>query len=155
MTMDAGTDNVQDAAVADLSGRRSGLAPLIARGAGLLLLWALVYGRLESASVWLTYGLLRLPRERHLSAAVQFFLYEVPKVLMLLVLVVFAVGVIRSYFTPERTRRILTGRRESAGNVLAALLGVVTPFCSCSRASSRSCRRCWRRAPRWVRYWRS
>jgi hypothetical protein len=51
---------------------------------------------------------------------------------MLLVLVVFAVGVLRSFFTPERARRILAGNRESAGNVLAALLGVVTPFCSCS-----------------------
>ena len=62
----------------------------------------------------------------------EFFIYEVPKVLMLLTLVVFGVGIIRSFFTPERTRRILSGRRESAGSVLAALLGVVTPFCSCS-----------------------
>jgi len=51
---------------------------------------------------------------------------------MLLVLVVYAVGVLRSFFTPERTRKILAGRRESTGNVLAALLGIVTPFCSCS-----------------------
>jgi hypothetical protein len=68
----------------------------------------------------------------HLASAVEFFIYEVPKVLMLLVLVVFGVGIIRSYFTPERTRAILAGKRESVGNVLAALLGVVTPFCSCS-----------------------
>jgi uncharacterized membrane protein YraQ (UPF0718 family) len=67
-----------------------------------------------------------------LASAVEFFIYEVPKVLMLLVLVVFGVGIIRSYFTPERTRAILAGKRESVGNVLAALLGVVTPFCSCS-----------------------
>jgi uncharacterized membrane protein YraQ (UPF0718 family) len=59
-------------------------------------------------------------------------MYEVPKVLLLLTLVVFVVGVIRSFFTPERTRRILAGKRESAGHVLAGLLGVVTPFCSCS-----------------------
>jgi uncharacterized membrane protein YraQ (UPF0718 family) len=51
---------------------------------------------------------------------------------MLLAVVVFGVGIVRSFFTPERTRRILSGRRESAGNVLAAMLGVVTPFCSCS-----------------------
>ncbi len=50
----------------------------------------------------------------------------------MLTLVVFAVGVVRSFFTPERTRRILAGTHESVGNVLAALLGVVTPFCSCS-----------------------
>jgi len=68
----------------------------------------------------------------HLTSAVEFLVYEAPKVLMLLTLVVFGVGIARSFFTPERTRRILAGKRESAGNVFAALLGVVTPFCSCS-----------------------
>jgi uncharacterized membrane protein YraQ (UPF0718 family) len=67
-----------------------------------------------------------------LASGVEFFLFEAPKVLMLLTVVVFGVGIVRSFFTPERTRRILAGKRESAGNVLAALLGVVTPFCSCS-----------------------
>ena len=80
----------------------------------------------------LTYAWLGLARGSRLGAAVEFFAYETPKVLMLLVLVVFGVGVVRSFFTPERTRRMLAGRREFAGNVLAALLGVVTPFCSCS-----------------------
>ena len=51
---------------------------------------------------------------------------------MLLILVVWAVGIVRSFFTPERTRAILAGKREFLGDVLAALLGVVTPFCSCS-----------------------
>ena len=75
----------------------------------------------------------RRPRAgSHLSSAVEFFVFEAPKVLLLLVLVVFGVGIIRSFFTPERTRRVLAGRRESVGNVLAALLGTVTPFCSCS-----------------------
>jgi hypothetical protein len=63
---------------------------------------------------------------------VEFFVYETPKVLLLLTLVVFGVGIVRSFFTPERTRRILSGKREFVGNILAALLGVVTPFCSCS-----------------------
>ncbi|EKD40682.1 MAG: hypothetical protein ACD_74C00251G0001, partial [uncultured bacterium] len=67
-----------------------------------------------------------------MGKAIQFFLYDTPKVLMLLALVVFAVGILRSFFTPERTRKILAGKRESVGNVLAALLGIVTPFCSCS-----------------------
>jgi hypothetical protein len=71
-------------------------------------------------------------RDTHLGFAVQFFIFEVPKVLMLLTLVVYGVGIIRSFFTPQRTRAILAGKRESAGNVMAALLGVVTPFCSCS-----------------------
>lgn len=102
------------------------------KGIGLLLLWGVVYWNLEPVSGWLTYGLMGLPRGGHLAAAVQFFLYETPKVLMLLTIVVFVVGIIRSFFTPERTRRILAGKRESLGNVLAALLGIVTPFCSCS-----------------------
>jgi uncharacterized membrane protein YraQ (UPF0718 family) len=69
---------------------------------------------------------------RHLGSAVEFFVFEAPKVLMLLVIVIFVIGIIRSFFTPEKTRKILSGRSESVGNVLAALLGVVTPFCSCS-----------------------
>lgn len=68
----------------------------------------------------------------HLGSAVEFFVFETPKVLMLLTLVVFVVGIIRTFFTPERTRRILAGKHEVVGNVLAALLGIVTPFCSCS-----------------------
>jgi len=94
--------------------------------------WLALYLGLAPASRWLTYDLLRLEPGRHLSAAVEFFVFETPKVLLLLTIVVFAVGIVRSYFTPERTRRMLAGRRESTGNVLAALLGVVTPFCSCS-----------------------
>ncbi len=68
----------------------------------------------------------------HLAAAVEFFVFETPKVLMLLALVVFGVGIIRTFFTPERTRRILAGKNEWVGNILAALLGIFTPFCSCS-----------------------
>ena len=98
----------------------------------LLALWIAVYTHLAPVAHWLTHGLLRLTPGSRLSSAVEFFLYETPKVLLLLTLVVFVVGVIRTFFTPQRTRRILAGRRESAGNVLAALLGIVTPFCSCS-----------------------
>ena len=97
-----------------------------------LVLWLAVYLSLAPAADWLTYHLLSLPRGQHLSRAVEFFVFETPKVLMLLTLVVFGVGIVRSFFTPERTRRILSGRRESIGNVLASLLGIATPFCSCS-----------------------
>jgi uncharacterized protein len=93
--------------------------------------WWLVYRNLSVTAHWLTYSVVQLP-QGHLGSAVEFFVYESPKVLMLLTLVVFGVGIVRSFFTPERTRKLLAGRRESAGNVLAALLGVVTPFCSCS-----------------------
>ncbi|WP_408022333.1 permease [Solidesulfovibrio sp.] len=80
----------------------------------------------------MTYDLLGLTRGSHLGDALEFFFYDTPKVLLLLTLVVFGVGIVRTFFTPERTRRILAGKRESVGNVMAALLGIVTPFCSCS-----------------------
>ena len=94
--------------------------------------WWLLYSNLSAIAAWLTYRALGLARGSHLASAVEFFLFEVPKVLLLLLVVVFGVGVIRTFFTPERSRRILAGRREWVGNVLAAMLGVVTPFCSCS-----------------------
>jgi uncharacterized membrane protein YraQ (UPF0718 family) len=94
--------------------------------------WYLVYHFLHPFANWLTYGVTGLSPQSHLGTAVEFFIYEVPKVIMLLVAVVFGVGIIRSFFTPEKTRQILAGHRESMGNVLAACLGIVTPFCSCS-----------------------
>jgi uncharacterized membrane protein YraQ (UPF0718 family) len=101
-------------------------------GLAALLSGLALYVNLARFARRITYGLLRLPPGAPLSSAVEFFVFEVPKVLLLLVLVVFAVGVVRSFFTPEKTRRVLAGKRESAGNLLASLLGVVTPFCSCS-----------------------
>ena len=101
-------------------------------GVAVLAVWFALYHNLATASRWFTYDLLRLESGRHFGTAVEFFVFEVPKVLLLLTLVVFGVGMVRSFFTPERTRRILSGKRESVGNLLGALLGVVTPFCSCS-----------------------
>jgi len=95
-------------------------------------LWFALYRQLAPFSRFFTYRLLGLAPESRLGEAIEFFVYDTPKVLMLLVLIVFAVGVLRSFFTPERTRKILAGKRESTGNVLAALLGIATPFCSCS-----------------------
>jgi uncharacterized membrane protein YraQ (UPF0718 family) len=104
----------------------------LAMCAGAVALWWIIYGHLLPAATWITASILQLDVHTHLGSAVEFFLFEVPKVLMLLTLVVFGVGIIRSFFTPERTRAILAGKSESAGNVLASMLGVVTPFCSCS-----------------------
>ncbi len=66
------------------------------------------------------------------ASALEFFLYDTPKVLLLLTAVVFVMGMVNSYFTPERTRALLAGHREGVANVMAAALGIVTPFCSCS-----------------------
>jgi uncharacterized membrane protein YraQ (UPF0718 family) len=93
--------------------------------------WFLVYRPLQPFAEWFV-GLLPLERNSHLADAVAFFVYDTPKVLMLLTLVVFGMGVLRSFFSPERTRALLAGRREGIGNVAAAALGIVTPFCSCS-----------------------
>ena len=73
-----------------------------------------------------------LSRQTALGESVHFFLYDTPKVLLLLTGVVFVMGVVQTWFAPERTRALLAGRRVGVGNVLAALLGIVTPFCSCS-----------------------
>jgi uncharacterized membrane protein YraQ (UPF0718 family) len=95
-------------------------------------LWFMVYKQLEPLSRLITHDLLGLSPESHGGAALQFFLYDTPKVLMLLALIVYGVGIVRTFFTPEKTRAILAGKSEAVGNVLAALLGIVTPFCSCS-----------------------
>ena len=105
---------------------------MLVAGLATAALWVVAYRHLAGLGRWVTYGLAGLEPASHAASAVEFFVYEAPKVLMLLVVVVFGVGIVRSFFTPERTRRVLAGRRESAGNVLAALLGTVTPFCSCS-----------------------
>lgn len=97
-----------------------------------IVLWWIVYGHLSLAANWVTTSVLRLSPQSRLGSAVEFFVFEAPKVLMLLALVVFGVGIVRSFFTPERTRAILAGKSEAAGNVLASCLGIVTPFCSCS-----------------------
>jgi len=99
--------------------------------AAFVAVWWLVYRQLVPAAEWLT-GLFPVARHSHTGEALAFFFYDVPKVLMLLTLIVFAMGVIRSFFSPEKTRALLAGKREGAGNAVAAGLGVLTPFCSCS-----------------------
>lgn len=96
-----------------------------------VVLWFLVYGQLLPFSEWAVTKLPLTPGTQAFEA-LKFFLYDTPKVLMLLTLVVFGMGMVRSFFSPERTRALLAGRREGVGNVAAAMLGIFTPFCSCS-----------------------
>ncbi|OJY30100.1 MAG: hypothetical protein BGP11_19535 [Rhodobacterales bacterium 65-51] len=93
--------------------------------------WWVIYRQLIPFSEFVT-GLFPVDRHSHTGEAIAFFFYDVPKVMMLLTLIVFAMGVVRSFFSPERTRALLAGKREGVGNVMAAGLGVMTPFCSCS-----------------------
>ena len=96
-----------------------------------LCVWFVVYWQLQPVSDWLV-SHLPVTTGGHLDATLRFFVFETPKVLMLLALVVFGMGMVRSFFSPERTRAFLAGRREGFGNIAAASLGIVTPFCSCS-----------------------
>lgn len=98
----------------------------------LIPVWIIAYIYLQEISDFLVYRVFQLNPEKHLTEALRFFIFEVPKVLMLLVLIIFLVGIIRTFFSPEKTRKALEGKPLIVGNILASLLGVVTPFCSCS-----------------------
>lgn len=97
-----------------------------------LISWVLIYFNLAQITDVIIYNLVGMEKGLHFTDAVWFFVFEIPKVLLLLVMIVFFVGIIRSYFSPEKTRKILGGKKQFVGNVLGSLLGVVTPFCSCS-----------------------
>ncbi len=94
--------------------------------------WALLWTQLLPLADWITYSLLGLQPATRLGEATAFFLYDVPKIILLLTGMIFVVSTVRTFFSVERTRQLLGGKRQGAGNVLAALMGVVTPFCSCS-----------------------
>lgn len=98
----------------------------------LLGLWILIYINLQHIANRVIDDVFKLSQGKHLTEALRFFIFEVPKVMLLLVLIIFVVGIIRSFFTAERTRKALEGRSLFAGNVMASFLGIVTPFCSCS-----------------------
>jgi uncharacterized membrane protein YraQ (UPF0718 family) len=115
-----------------IKGKRKAVLMYILKSIALITLWYIFYSQLHKLSQYITYDILRIAQGSHLGEALSFFLYDVPKIFMLLTLVVYCVGIINTFFTPERTRIILAGKYQKFGNVLAALLGIVTPFCSCS-----------------------
>ncbi len=94
--------------------------------------WIITYNFIEPLANWLTYTLLGLEQGSHLGASLAFFFYDVPKIILLLGGMIFLITTLRSFFSAEQTRAWLGGKREGVGNVLAAGLGVITPFCSCS-----------------------
>jgi hypothetical protein len=87
---------------------------------------------LKNFADYVVFDLLMIRPGTHLGEALNFFIYDTIKIFFLLSVIIFIVAVIRSYFPPEKTRRILSRRRVYVGNALAASLGIVTPFCSCS-----------------------
>lgn len=96
------------------------------------LAWIAAYRSILPFWTWAIYDLVGLDPASHWGQAVHFFFYDTTKILLLLAGIVFLVAVLRSFMSVARTRALLGGKREGVGNVLAAGLGVVTPFCSCS-----------------------
>ncbi len=103
------------------------LAAVVIAGAG----WIYAYANLLSFADFVL-SLTGLDRSTHIGEAIHFFLYDTPKVLLLLIGIVFLMGIVQTFFSPEKTRALLAGKRLGVGNSMAALLGIVTPFCSCS-----------------------
>ena len=93
--------------------------------------WFAAYARLTGFADFIL-SLTPWDRSSHTGEAIHFFFYDTPKVLLLLIGIVFLMGIIQTFFAPEKTRALLAGRRLGVGNSMAALLGIVTPFCSCS-----------------------
>ncbi len=98
----------------------------------MLTVWILLYMNLQRIADLIIDDLAGMTAGNHLTESLRFFIFEVPKVMLLLVLIIFVVGIIRSFFSTEKTRKILQGKSLFSGNIMAALLGIVTPFCSCS-----------------------
>jgi uncharacterized membrane protein YraQ (UPF0718 family) len=114
-----------------LTHKNQGLKAFAIVGAAVVA-WLVLYNVIQPFANWLTYGLLALPQDSHLGESLAFFFYDVPKIILLLGGMIFMITLLRSFFSAEQTRAWLGGRREGVGNVLAAALGIITPFCSCS-----------------------
>jgi len=95
-------------------------------------IWFAFYNMIQPFANWIAYGLLALPQDSHLGESLAFFFYDVPKIILLLGGMIFLITMLRSFFSAEQTRAWLGGKREGVGNVMAAALGIITPFCSCS-----------------------
>ena len=97
-----------------------------------LIAWVAAYSFIQPLANWIAYSLLAQQPGSHLGDALAFFFYDVPKIILLLGGMIFLISLLRTFFSAEQTRSWLGGKREGIGNVLAAMLGIVTPFCSCS-----------------------
>ncbi len=98
----------------------------------ILPVWILIYVNLQPLADFVIDHLFGMASDKHLTEAIRFFIFEVPKVMLLLILIIFGVGILRTFFTAEKTRKILEGKSLFTGNILASILGIITPFCSCS-----------------------
>lgn len=86
----------------------------------------------QKAVDWFTYSLLGFNKTSVLGGAINFFIYDIVKIIFLLTFIIYGIAIIRSFIPAEKVRAILSSKNEYLGNVLAAAFGIITPFCSCS-----------------------
>lgn len=98
----------------------------------LALIWFILYSNLQPVADWATYTLLGLSQESKLGEALNFFIYDVPKLLLLLSGMIFLITLVQTFIDTEKVRAVVEKRGEGVGNVMAAIFGAITPFCSCS-----------------------
>lgn len=91
-----------------------------------------IFKPIDFFAKFIVFDVLKLSEASRLAESLQFFIYDIIKISILVLFISFLAGVIKTYFSPEKTREFLTGKHTGIGNILAALLGIVTPFCSCS-----------------------
>ncbi len=91
-----------------------------------------IFYPIQLLSNWLTYSVFSITPKTLLADAVNFFIFDTIKIFILMAIIIFCVSIIRSYLPPEKIRAILSHKNKYVGNVLASLLGIITPFCSCS-----------------------
>ena len=87
---------------------------------------------IEFFAKYIGFDVFKLSEASKLAESLQFFIYDIIKISILVIFISFLAGVIKTYFAPEKTREFLSGKNNVLGNIFAALLGIVTPFCSCS-----------------------
>lgn len=100
--------------------------------AGLAVLWWTVYTRIEAAVAWLVFDVAGLAADSRFGAALEFFLYDTVRILLLLVALIYVISWLRAGLNAERVRDFLAGRKRGFGYALGSVFGAVTPFCSCS-----------------------
>lgn len=91
-----------------------------------------IWSPLQKLADWLTYRVFGIAQDSLLASSVNFFIFDALKIFILLAVIIFAVSIIRTYLPPEKIRFILSHKNKYVGNILASLLGIITPFCTCS-----------------------
>lgn len=94
--------------------------------------WWFIYNNIQPIADWLTFTLLGLSRDSHLGASLNFFVYDVPKILLLLAGMIFLITLLQTFIDVAKVRTMVERHGEGVGNLMASAFGALTPFCSCS-----------------------